>query len=153
MDVLRKSYPLEKKHTKAVIFFQSDTPMANVLSHTQVSCCKATVMNGDFSWGDGNNSPTSSKQLTRGSISHLGISGCCPMDRHPQPAAANLPFLLSFPHRGDADAATIIPTVADRLSSPQALLYSSQSWWWRAHLAPWIPETGKRLCQSLASEP
>lgn len=70
--------------------------MASILCHTQVSCCWAIVMNGDFSWGDGNNSPTLFKQLTKHSISHLGISGCHPMDRHPQARSCKLATFVIF---------------------------------------------------------
>lgn len=113
--------------------------MANIPSHIQVSCCRATIMDGDFIQRDGSNFATSFRQPVRGSISHLRISECHPTHRHPWPVAADLPqipFLLSFPRGGDAAAATIIPAAADKPSSAQSLLNPSHSWWWWAHLPP-----------------
>lgn len=137
-----------KKPHKAIIFFPICQPNGKCPMPYQVSCSRATIMNVNFSWGDGNNSSTSFKQLTRGSISHLGIYGCHPMDRHPQASSCRLAIFAIFSTQEKCSCSHHHPPIAARPSSPQSLLSSSQSWWWRVHLSPW-----KGFCQSLASQP
>lgn len=141
-----------KTHQSFNFFFQSISLMASILCHTQVSCCWATVLNGDFSWGDGNNSPTLFKQLTKHSISHLGISGCHPMDRHPQARSCKLAIFVIFSTQERCSWSHHHPLQLDLLVL-NYLLNSTQSSWWKVHLSSWTPETGKRFCQSLASQP
>lgn len=89
----------------------------------------------------------------RGAFLTREFLGVIPWIDIPKPAAANFPFLLSFPHWEDAAAAT---PFAVRSSSPQYLLNSSERWWWRAHPSPWTPETvrlGKGFVRAWPSQP